>query len=208
MKNNNILLLLIATLGAGILCAIFASIAFTYYNGGFDELFSDDTTKTLEAAAEKNQPSDMDAAALLEAVQSAGEEMDADSLYEVQLIQKFQTCNASLTIFQTAMATVQMDPSFLDDSAYMAEIQSFLDDVDTNCGSLSDDEYPEAYAAMNKEMKKAEKSVNEFIGHYEDYFTYKKSRYLKKGNDSFDETIEHMQSAAEMLQEIMTEKAP
>ena len=209
MKNNNILVLLISTLGVGILCAIVASIAFTYYNGGFDELGSNGSAATLQAVADSNQQSPVDPATVLEAVAESAGNVNGDYIYLVTVMQKFQTCNTNMIVLDTAMATVQVDPTILDDEQHSSEIQAFLEDVETNCAGLGDnDDLPDTYADINKSLSKAENSIDEMVENYQDYFTYKKSRYLEKAEAAYEEAMEYMQSSSEILQEAMLGETP
>ena len=205
MKNNNMLILLIATLGIGIMCAIVAGIAFTYYNGGFDEL-RQDSADALQAAVAENQLSDIDTANLMEAVQDAGSKMNTDYIYLMNMMQKSQMCSSSLMVLDTSMAVVQIDPSILENEQNSAEILAYLEEAKTSCDGLGDnDELSNTYPELTKEYANAEKSIDEAIQNYQDYFKYKKSKYLEDGNDAYEEALEYLANAFEILQQSMTE---
>jgi hypothetical protein len=208
-NNNNILMLLIATLAVGVMCAIVAGIAVTYYNGGFDELGGDDTPATLQAVVDENQPSGLDTSAVIESVQESGSSGDVDYISLMNLMQKSQTCSSSLVLVETSMATVQVDPSILENEQNSADIQAFLEEAETNCKGLGDnDDLADTHSDINKVFSKAEKSIDNAIENYQDYFTYKKSKYLEEGNADYEDALEYMANGFEMLQQAMSGDAP
>ena len=209
MKNNNILILLLSTLGVGILCAIIASIAFTYYNGGFGDLTNSDSTSTKQAIVAENQLSELDTSTQVEEIRDSSNDSGVNYLALVPLMQKSQTCSSSLMILGTSMAMVQINPSILDDEQNSADIQTTLEDTKTSCDKLGDnDEIADYFPKIARAYVRAEKSIDKAIENYEDYFTYNKTTYIDQGNIAYEEAQEYLGNAFELLQETMTEEAP
>ena len=211
MKNNSILILLISVLGFGILCAIVASIAFAYYNGGFDSIGSSRNETSFGDFSSGDDPSGMNVGSIIDAV---GNSMDGvgetmDYVYLAKMMQKFQVCQTNLALFQASAANLQGNSTILENETYIEEITTYLDDIESNCGTLGDnDDVPETYREMNKELAKSDEYISKFVKNYKDYFSYKKTKYLDDGNEAYDKAFDHLQKAYTLMEEALAQQTP
>jgi hypothetical protein len=223
MKNNSILVLLLSVLGFGIMCAIVASIALTYYNGGLNTISSaisespnsallpgDTESSAAQSVPEPLKDTEDQSSSIvensIESVTDLSDDMKMDYQYLTDISQKFQVCQTNMAVFQASATILETDKTLLNDETYITEINGSLDEIEANCASLGESEnIPETYRKMNDELAKSDDYIKSFVENYKNYFVYKNSQYLENGNDAYAKAFEHLQTAYTLMQEALTE---
>ncbi|MBI9049079.1 MAG: hypothetical protein JEZ00_06660 [Anaerolineaceae bacterium] len=210
MRNNSMLILIVAVIGFGILCAILASIAFAYYNSDLSSLTSsqpdilngsENARNLLDEESSNNS--------ILDAFGSSLDSVSSDFIYLTDLMQNFQTCQTDMMMFQANIANLEIDQQLLDDKDYVETLSNDLERIDENCSDLgSKDDVPEAFEELNSELLKSDKYVSTFTENYLDFLKYKQTKYLDDGNEAFLNAADHLQTALQILEKAYSELMP
>ena len=205
MKNNSLLILLVVVIGFGVLCAIVAGIAFSYYNNDLlgpnvlrtDPLLAPEKSENSTDLSKTEPQSSADSSSILESP-------NLNAVYLTELMQEYQMCQNQVSIFMATITELETDPTLQNDEEYLDSLKTSLVKINSNCSELGREEnIPEEYTKLNDELRLVNENVFIFTENYLKWIDDHKTEYIIAGNEAFSAVAEHVQKANQLLQDAL-----